>query len=91
MSALFYGRRMSSNTTAGVHAGSVTSVEPEFVDIPDAIRFSSLGRTRLYEEVSSGRIKSVLLRKPGAARGRRLIHLASLRAYLLSFQEGATA
>jgi hypothetical protein len=36
-------------------------------------------------------VKSVCLRKPGAAKGTRLIHLASLLAYLEKYAEGGAA
>jgi hypothetical protein len=74
-------------TVAVVQSGGVTQAEPEFIQIPDAVRFSGIGRTSLYKEISAGRIKSINLRRPGTARGRRLVHLPSLRAYLLSFSE----
>ncbi len=83
--------REKPHTTAGVQSGSVTRCEPEFIQVQDAIRFSGIGRTNLYSLIGEGKIKSINLRKPGTARGRRLIHLASLRDYLLSFQEEARA
>jgi hypothetical protein len=73
-----------------VQAGSVSRCEPEFLTIQDATRFSGVGRTSLYSLIGEGKVRTINLRKPGAARGRRLIHLASLREYLLSFQEGAS-
>jgi len=78
-------------TSAGVQSGSVTRCEPEFIQVQDAIRFSGIGRTSLYSLISDGKIKTINLRRPGTARGRRLVHLPSLRSYLLSFQEGARA
>jgi len=77
--------REYSLTDKAVQSGSITKAEPEFIQIPDAVRFSGIGRTNLYREISAGRIKSICLRKPGAARGRRLVHLASLRSFLHSF------
>ncbi len=74
-------------TIAGVQSGGVSRPEPEFIQIRDACVFSGMGRTSLYKEIGTGRIKSINLRKPGTARGRRLVHLPSLRAYLLSFAE----
>lgn len=59
--------------------------------MPDAVRFSGIGRTSLYSLIGEGKIKTINLRRPGTARGRRLVHLPSLREYLLSFQEGARA
>jgi hypothetical protein len=78
-------------TIAKIEAGSVGTLEPEFLPILPACKFSGIGRTELYLEIRAGRIKSISLRKPGRARGRRLVSVASLRQYLASFQEGATA
>ena len=83
--------RDQSKTPAVVHSGSVTVCEPEFIQVQDAVRFSGIGRTNLYSLISKGKIKTINLRRPGTARGRRLIHLPSLRNYLLTFQEGAPA
>jgi len=79
---------MKSLTISGVQLGSVTQCEPEFIDVQNATRFSGIGRTSLYSLIGQGKIRTINLRKPGAIRGRRLIHLASLREYLLSYQEG---
>jgi hypothetical protein len=51
--------------------------------------YTGLSRTALYELVqrSGGRIKSVLLKKPGRLRGIRLIHLQSLQNYLSRLAE----
>jgi len=76
-------------TIAKIEAGSVGTLEPEFLPILPACKFSGLGRTALYLEIRAGRIKSISLRKKGAARGRRLVSVASLRQYLASFAEAA--
>ncbi len=83
--------REQPKTSAGVQSGSVAQCEPEFIQVPDAVRFSGIGRTSLYSLIGEGKIKTINLRRPGTARGRRLVHLPSLREYLLSFQEGAKA
>jgi hypothetical protein len=49
---------------------------------------SGLGRSTLYNLIGSGSIKSVVLRKRGNARGRRLINSDSLLKYIESFVEG---
>jgi hypothetical protein len=48
-----------------------------------------LARTTLFQlvERSKGKIKTVFLKKPGAIRGIRLIHLGSLQNYLNSLAE----
>jgi excisionase family DNA binding protein len=50
--------------------------EPVTITVPTAIALSGLGRTKLYEMISSGEIESVLVGT------RRLIVFASLRARL---------
>jgi len=45
-------------------------------------RLCGLSRTTLLELAEAKHIRSVVIRKPGAVRGIRLIYLPSLRAYL---------
>jgi excisionase family DNA binding protein len=52
------------------------SLDPVTVTIPDALRLSGLGRTKLYELLTKGEIQSV---RVGT---RRLIVFASLKALL---------
>ena len=54
---------------------------------PRGGRLFGLSRTTLTELAIAGSIKSVLLRKPGAKRGIRLIHGPSLQQYLLGEME----
>lgn len=62
---------------------------PEYVRLPrtgEKETFTGLGRSKLWEILQSGRVKSICLRKPGALRGARLIQLDSLLAYLASME-----
>lgn len=52
--------------------------EPITVTIKDAMHFSGLGRTKLYELMGQGRLKSINVGK------RRLILYGSLKMLLLS-------
>ena len=45
-------------------------------------RFSSIGRSKLYELASKGLIRSVSIRQPGQVKGTRLFHLQSVLAYI---------
>jgi hypothetical protein len=45
-------------------------------------RFMGLSRTTLLELAEAGRIRSVSIRKPGAVRGVRLLHVPSLLIFL---------
>lgn len=51
-------------------------IEPLTVTVPDALRYSGLGRTKLYEMIANHEIASVLVGT------RRLIIFASLKARL---------
>jgi hypothetical protein len=52
--------------------------EPITIDVKEAIRVSSLGRTFIYQKMSEGSFKSV------KARGRRLIVYESFKNWLIS-------
>ena len=69
-------------------AGNISPIEPEFLGIGAAVRWSGIGRTNLFGLIKMGEVRSINLRKKGRARGRRLIHLPSLRAYLMTHAEG---
>jgi hypothetical protein len=60
-------------------------MKPEWLRVPDAIRVSGIGRSTLYDLISSGSVKSALLRKRGRQRGIRLISYDSLLAHIESF------
>jgi hypothetical protein len=75
------------NTVAplGQSLGACSPIRPEWLRLPDAIRVSGIGRSTLYQLLSSGAVKSALIRKRGCQRGIRLISADSLRAYIESF------
>jgi len=58
------------------------SIKPEWVRVPEAVRLFGIGRSRIYELISAGTIKSTALRKRGATRGIRLISYDSLASYI---------
>jgi hypothetical protein len=72
---------METLTSIAVQCGAV---KPEWLRIPDAIRFSGLGRSSLYELIREGKIKSVCLRKRNNIRGVRLISADSLSSLIES-------
>jgi hypothetical protein len=57
----------------------------EFVRLPKpgtSCVVTGLSRSGMWDLVANGHVKSVCLRKPGAAKGTRLVHLQSLLDYL---------
>lgn len=56
---------------------------PEYIRPADA-RLFGLSRSMLYQLMAEGLVESVLVRRPGRARGMRLVRVASLRAYIES-------
>ena len=54
-------------------------------------RLYGLKRGFCYQLINSGKIKSVCLRKPGAKTGCRLIHLQSVREFLLKQLDAASS
>jgi hypothetical protein len=77
-------------TTAPVEARQ--SIDAEWWRLPAVERFTGLKRGHVYELIKSGAIRSVVLRRPGAKTGVRLVHAESLRGYLNGILEigGAT-
>ena len=75
---------MDSLTCIGVQP-----TKPEWLRIPDATRFSGLGRSSLYELIKEGRVKSVCLRKRNNIRGVRLISADSLSSLIEAAANGA--
>ena len=59
-------------------------MQPEWVRPIDAAAACGLRKSRLYELLNEagGKIRSCVLRSPGAVRGARLINLPSLFTYL---------
>jgi hypothetical protein len=57
-------------------------VQPEWLRLPDAIRFSGLSRSYLYGLIAEGVLKSACIRKRGNTRGVRLISTADLTAFI---------
>jgi hypothetical protein len=61
---------------------STDNITPEFCDGRQLRPLFGLSRTHGYQLAKEGFIRSVSLRKPGAARGRRLFDCNSIRQFL---------
>jgi hypothetical protein len=69
-------------TTAPVAAS--WGVDPEFVDLPGLETKFGVKRSLAYVLISEGAIRSVVLRRRGTIKGKRLVDCASVRAFLAS-------
>jgi hypothetical protein len=67
--------------------GHTATLRPEWLRIPDTIRYSGIGRSSLYTLIGDGKIRSVSIRKRGAVKGIRLISVDSIDSYLNSLSE----
>ena len=65
-------------------SAQVPLLKPEWLRLPEATRFSGIGRSSLYELMAEGKIKSACIRKRGNTRGIRLISADSISAYIES-------
>jgi hypothetical protein len=76
-------------TVADIHEEirSARAVElPHWLKIPGAVRYSSLSRSKLYELIDEGEVRSVCLRSKDKTRGVRLVWRPSLDSYLSKFE-----
>ena len=72
------------------HTSPVT-LNPRWLRIPSAVKYSGLSRSRLYELRAQGRIKSICLKsRNDALRGVRLIDRESVDLFMESLQEVAS-
>jgi hypothetical protein len=73
--------------------GPVT-LSPRWLRIPSAVKYSGLSRSRLYELLGQGRIKSICLKshnKIKLLRGVLLVDRESIDLFMESLQEIATS
>jgi excisionase family DNA binding protein len=61
---------------------TAAQLEPISVDIPEACRLTGVGRSKLYQLMDAGEIRSVKVGK------RRLVPVASLREWLAKLETG---
>jgi hypothetical protein len=81
--------RRKQVTAEPIASAKVATLEPEFCRPADCRNLFGLSRTFVYQLIQGGKIKSVCLRKPGAATGIRLLHVASIREFLTSQLEAS--
>lgn len=67
---------------------SVYSTKPEWLRVQQASALFGLGRTKLYELIGSGKIKTVSMRQRGQIKGTRLISYDSLSEFIASQASG---
>jgi hypothetical protein len=84
---IWYTRFMlTTEIQQGTHSGPVT-LNPRWLRIPAAVKYSGLSRSRLYELLSEGKIRSICVKShKGAERGVRLLDRESIDAFMLAFQ-----
>ena len=63
------------------------NVQPVWIKVPQAALLTSISRSKLYELLAAGRIRSASLRDPGQRHATRLIDRASLLAFIESHVE----
>ena len=68
------------------HSGPVT-LSPRWLRIPAAVKYSGLSRSRLYELISEGKIRSICLKSnKREERGVRLLDRESIDSFMLALQ-----
>ena len=61
---------------------------PEWLRPNDVTKYFGIGRSKVYEIIADGRVKTVSLRKRGQKHGTRLVSYQSLSAYIESLACG---
>ena len=82
-----FGFMLTKEIQQDTHTGPVT-LNPRWLRIPSAVKYSGLSRSRLYELLAQGRIKSICLKSSkDAPRGVRLIDRESVDRFMESLRE----
>lgn len=63
---------------------------PEWLRPKDIPKYFGIGRSKAYELIASGKVKSVSLRERGQKHGTRLVSYDSLAGYLETLAEGGS-
>jgi hypothetical protein len=71
------------------HSGAV-NINPRWLRVPSAVKYSGLSRSLLYELIAKGKIRSICLKSyKGAERGVRLLDRESIDSFMLSLSSEA--
>lgn len=62
-----------------------------WIRLPEAVRVSGLSRSKLYQLLAAGRIRSASLRDPGQRHATRLIDRADLLRFIEAHATGGSA
>ena len=78
---------LTTEVQQDTYTGPVT-LNARWLRIPSAVKYSGLSRSRLYELLAQGRIRSICLRsRRDALRGVRLVDKESIDLFMESLQE----
>lgn len=76
----------STTTPSGANSGG--DLRPNWLRVDDAVRYSGISRSLLYELLKDGHVESRVLRRRGCLRGIRLISLDSLDRFIKELPSG---
>jgi hypothetical protein len=69
----------------------LSAIRPRWAAIKAAVAYSGIPRYRIFELVAEGKIRSAVLKRKGLIRGRRLIDLESLDAWISKHASGGAS
>ncbi len=69
---------------------TTATAAPVWIRLPEAVRLTGLSRSKVYELLSAGRIRSSSLRDPGQRHATRLIDRADLLAFIERHASGGS-
>jgi hypothetical protein len=78
---------MDGNTFTTQPVAATWGVDPEFIDLPGLEARFAIRRSNAYALISQGLIRSVVLRRKGCKKGRRLVNVQSVRQFLESLSD----
>jgi hypothetical protein len=73
---------MDTNFTTTQPVAATWGADPEFVDLPGLKQLFAIGRSAAYTHIENGDFRSVVLRRKGCIKGKRLVDVSSVRDWI---------
>jgi hypothetical protein len=77
---------VNDSTHKAARRPRIASPLAEWAGVQTVEQLFGIKETALYELIRERAIRSILMKKPGRARGKRLVSLASVRDYLANLE-----
>jgi hypothetical protein len=88
VSSMMFKAPIDDSKHKGARRPRIAPNEPEWCDIRGLEKLFGIRETMAYQLIRARAFRSILMKRPGRARGKRLVSLASVREFLAGLEGG---